>query len=126
LPQTDFSQLHPLIYCIELERVERRNRISDRLKTRLESGMISEVDRLIKSGYSSERLEFLGLEYKFITLYLGGKLTYDEMFVQLETAIHQFAKRQMTWFRKMEREGQKINWIGCDYPVQNIIENYNQ
>jgi tRNA dimethylallyltransferase len=86
--------------------------------------MIEEVNTLIKSGHSAEKLQFLGLEYKYVTLYIVGILSYNEMFSQLETAIQQFAKRQMTWFRKMEREGQNINWIAQDYPIQNIIENY--
>jgi tRNA dimethylallyltransferase len=107
-----------------LDRDERRKKITDRLKNRLENGMIEEVNNLIKLGYSADRLEFLGLEYKYISSYILGKLNYDEMFSQLETAIHQFAKRQMTWFRKMEREGQKINWIAQDYPIQYIIKNY--
>lgn len=126
LPHTEFPQLYPLVYCIASDRDERRRRISDRLSDRLENGMIEEVKELIKSGYSTERLEFLGLEYKYISLYVSGKINYEDMYVQLETGIHQFAKRQMTWFRKMEREGQKINWVAHDYPIQNIIENYNQ
>lgn len=124
LPKTHFPNLNPLIYCIELDRDERRKKITDRLKNRLENGMIEEVNNLIKLGYSADRLEFLGLEYKYISSYILGKLNYDEMFSQLETAIHQFAKRQMTWFRKMEREGQKINWIAQDYQIQYIIKNY--
>ena len=125
VPITQFPELHPLIYCIESDRDKRRKRISERLTHRLENGMIEEVKTLIKSGYSTDRLQFLGLEYKFVTLHILGKLNYDEMFSQLETAIHQFAKRQMTWFRKMEREGQKINWIVHNYPAQRIIESFN-
>lgn len=126
LPQTHFPELHPLIYCIESDREERRKRISERLKHRLENGMIEEVDTLIKSGYSADRLQFLGLEYKYVTLYILGKISYEGMFSQLETSIHQFAKRQMTWFRKMEREGHHLHWIAPDYPVQNIIETFKE
>jgi tRNA dimethylallyltransferase len=124
LPKTDFPELHPLIYCIKSDRDERRKRISARLTHRIKNGMIEEVNTLIKSGHSAEKLQFLGLEYKYVTLYIVGILSYNEMFSQLETAIQQFAKRQMTWFRKMEREGQNINWIAQDYPIQNIIKNY--
>ncbi|MEI6881943.1 MAG: tRNA (adenosine(37)-N6)-dimethylallyltransferase MiaA [Bacteroidota bacterium] len=124
LPKTDFPELHPLIYCIKSDRDERRKRISARLTHRIKNGMIEEVNTLIKSGYSADRLQFLGLEYKYVTSYILGKINYDEMLGQLETAIHQFAKRQMTWYRKMEREGNNLNWIGPDYPIQNIIENY--
>ena len=122
VPKTNFPELHPLIYCIQSDREGRRKRISERLKFRLENGMIAEVEMLIKSGYLADRLQFLGLEYNYITQYVLGKINYDEMHKELETAIHQFAKRQMTWFRKMEREGQKINWIAHDYPVHHIIE----
>jgi tRNA dimethylallyltransferase len=124
LPKTDFPELHPLIYCIKSDRDERRKRISARLTHRIKNGMIEEVNTLIKSGHSAEKLQFLGLEYKYVTLYIVGILSYNEMFSQLQTAIQQFAKRQMTWFRKMEREGQNINWIAQDYPIQNIIKNY--
>jgi tRNA dimethylallyltransferase len=124
LPKTDFPELRPLIYCIKSDRDERRKRISARLTHRIKNGMIEEVNTLIKSGYSADRLQFLGLEYKYVTSYILGKINYDEMLGQLETAIHQFAKRQMTWYRKMEREGNNLNWIAPDYPIQNIIENY--
>jgi len=82
-----------------------RNRITQRLKTRLNAGLIEEVEELIKQGVSTERMLIYGLEYKFVTLYLLGQITKNELFEQLNTAIHQFAKRQMTWFRKMQREG---------------------
>lgn len=90
----------------------RKQRISNRLRLRLNSGMIEEVESLIQKGVSLERLEFLGLEYKFIALYLKEELSKEEMITKLETAIFQFAKRQMTWFRRMEKEGVKIHWIG--------------
>ncbi len=96
---------------ISVSREERNARIDQRLKERLQNGMIEEVERLIASGITPEDLIYYGLEYKFVTLYLTGKLTYVEMEFQLATAIHQFAKRQMTWFRGMERRGINIEWV---------------
>jgi len=93
------------------ERQEIKRRITERLKYRLQHGMIEEVENLIKTGVTFEKLSFFGLEYKFIGLYLKGKINYNDMFQRLNSAIHQFAKRQATWFRKMEREGANINWI---------------
>lgn len=93
------------------EREYIRQRITARLKQRLENGMIDEVQQLINQGVNTDQLLRYGLEYKYITLYLQHKITYEEMFAKLNTAIHQFSKRQMTWFRKMERSGFKINWI---------------
>jgi len=109
---------------IKLERDEIRKRITDRLKKRLNEGMIEEVKDLLKNGVTFEKLAYFGLEYKYMGLYLEEKLTYEEMFQKLNTAIHRFAKRQMTWFRKMEREGVKINWFdGKDYNlVLNLIK----
>jgi tRNA dimethylallyltransferase len=88
---------------------------------RLEAGMVDEVRNLIEQGITSETLIYYGLEYKFITLYLTGKLNYDDMVHDLETAIHQFAKRQMTWFRGMERKGIKINWIDGNLPIEEKV-----
>jgi len=96
---------------ISVSREERNARIDQRLKERLQNGMIEEVERLIASGIAPENLIYYGLEYKFVTLYLTGKLSYVEMEFQLATAIHQFAKRQMTWFRGMERRGIHIEWV---------------
>jgi len=96
---------------ISVSREERVARIDRRLRERLEHGMIEEVKRLMDSGISPEDLIYYGLEYKFVTLYLLEKLTYEEMEKQLSVAIHQFAKRQMTWFRGMERRGVRIEWI---------------
>lgn len=96
---------------ISVSREDRNARIDQRLKQRLQNGMIEEVERLIASGITPEDLIYYGLEYKFVTLYLTGKLTYVEMEFQLATAIHQFAKRQMTWFRGMERRGIHIEWV---------------
>jgi len=109
--QADFPEIRSLITGVSIDRETRRRRISERLKQRLENGMIEEVKRLLDEGMSHESLIYYGLEYKFITLYLAGKMTYDEMVESLEIAIHQFAKRQMTWFRGMERKGTRIHWI---------------
>lgn len=110
-----FDPVDSLIVGVNIDRETRRQRITSRLKSRLENGMVEEIESLIKSGVSTDALIRYGLEYKFITLYIMGKLSYDEMFTQLEIAIHQFAKRQMTWFRGMETRGFKINWI--DYTL---------
>lgn len=96
---------------IDVSRDERNARIDARLKARLEEGMVEEIKRLLESGLSEDDLLYYGLEYKFVTMYLKGSLTYDEMVQRLGIAIHQFAKRQMTWFRGMERRGIKIDWI---------------
>lgn len=112
---------------IKLQRDEIRKRITKRLEERLNEGMMEEVKDLLKRGVTFEKLAYFGLEYKYLGLHLEGKLNYDEMFQKLNTAIHRFAKRQMTWFRKMEREGVKINWIdGNDFNLvlSFIKENY--
>lgn len=96
---------------IDVSRDERNARIDARLKARLEEGMVEEIKRLLESGLSEDDLLYYGLEYKFVTMYLKGSLTYDEMVQRLGIAIHQFAKRQMTWFRGMERRGIGIEWI---------------
>lgn len=106
-----FPTIRSLIVGINIDRDLRREKITRRLKQRLDEGMIDEVRRLIDSGIAPDDLIYYGLEYKYLTLFLIGKLTYDEMFKGLETAIHQFAKRQMTWFRGMERRGFAIHWI---------------
>ena len=106
-----------------IDRDERRRKISERLHARLEEGMVEEVRGLIDSGVPTDALIRYGLEYKYVTLYLLGKLSYDEMFRLLEIAIHQFAKRQMTWFRGMEeRRGVPIHWMRCDLPIEERIE----
>jgi len=102
---------NPILIGISFDREMLRKRITERLERRLQSGMILEVEQLLKKGLSPGQLKFYGLEYRYITLFLEGELPYDEMFRLLNTAIHQFSKRQMTWFRKMEREGHHINWI---------------
>jgi tRNA dimethylallyltransferase len=112
-PETDlsFPAIKSLIVGVKYDRDSRRRRITSRLQQRLDNGMIDEVKNLLNKGLSPEDLTYYGLEYKYITLYITGKLSYDEMFNGLNTAIHQFAKRQMTWFRKMEREGFEIRWL---------------
>lgn len=100
-----------LIIGVDIERNLRREKITARLKTRLEEGMVDEVRGLLAEGIAPEDLIYYGLEYKFLTLYITGVLSYDEMVRQLEIAIHQFAKRQMTWFRGMERRGFNIKWV---------------
>ena len=111
LPVDDFPDFRYVIFGIKYSRDERRERITRRLQERLKKGMIEEAEKLLKSGIPSETLILYGLEYKYLTLYITGKINYNEMFEGLNTAIHQFAKRQMTWFRKMERDGVKIHWI---------------
>jgi tRNA dimethylallyltransferase len=101
----------------------RRERINKRLHERLQNGMIEEVKALIDSGINPEKLIFYGLEYKFITQYLTGELDYKTMVERLNIAINQFAKRQMTYFRKMERDGLKINWLDSKNPLENLLDN---
>ncbi len=111
-----WETLYSLNIGINLPREIIRIRITERLKTRLAGGMIDEAKNLIDSGITYERLDSFGLEYRYMALYLKGKLNYNDMFQKLNSAIHNFAKRQSTWFRKMEREGVKINWIdGPDF-----------
>jgi tRNA dimethylallyltransferase len=104
-------KINSLVLGVKYERAEIRKRTTERLKKRLNEGMIEEVQNLIDQGITFERLMSFGLEYKFIALYIKKELSYNEMFARLNTAIHAFAKRQMTWFRKMEKEDVKINWI---------------
>ena len=117
-----FPHLHSLIIGIQIDRETRRNKITQRLKQRLQEGMVDEVRHLLEKGLSAEDLIYYGLEYKYLTLYATGQLTYNEMFHQLETAIHQFAKRQMTWFRGMERRGFTIHWIDAQLPTEEKID----
>jgi tRNA dimethylallyltransferase len=107
-------QLSPLVIGLHTEVETRRKRILSRLKQRLNQGLIEEVQQLLKTGVSEEKLIFYGLEYKFVVAYLQGKINFDELSEQLGTAICQFAKRQMTFFRKMEKDGVQINWITAD------------
>lgn len=121
VPERDFPKLNSLIIGVDIDRDMRREKITRRLRQRLEEGMIDEVRQLIAQGISPEDLIYYGLEYKYLTLYVIGRLSYDEMFTELETAIHQFAKRQMTWFRGMERRGFTIHWISATLPMEEKI-----
>ena len=127
--KVELPKLNPLIIGVDIDREKRRTRITRRLEERLKSGMIEEVENLLKEGVTPEDLIYYGLEYKFITQYLIGHLDYNEMVEQLNIAIHQFAKRQMTWFRRMERNGIQINWIDAllpmDEKVSIILEKLN-
>lgn len=116
-----FPEINQLIFGVKFGRDSRRRRISERLKTRLASGMVEEVEQLLKK-IKPEDLIFYGLEYKFITQYVTGILSKEEMYSKLEIAIHQFAKRQMTWFRKMEREGSKIHWMDGHVPLKEKLD----
>jgi tRNA dimethylallyltransferase len=123
-PQFDssFPKINSLNIGIDFDRDLRRQRITNRLKQRLEEGMLDEVQKLLDSGLTPGQLIYYGLEYKFLTLHLTGALSYSEMFRKLEIAIHQFAKRQMTWFRGMEKRGTKIHWIEGHLPMEEKLE----
>ncbi len=111
----------PKYLGINVSAEERNKRIDARLRERLNNGLIEETQKLLGEGVSHERLQFLGLEYKFLSLYLLGKITKEALFNQLSTAIHQFAKRQMTWFRRMERQGIQIEWVNPTDTILNIL-----
>lgn len=117
-----FPEIHSLIIGVDIDRDLRRQKITNRLKKRLREGMVDEVKALLEEGINPDDLIYYGLEYKYLTLYAVGKLSYDEMFSQLEIAIHQFAKRQMTWFRGMERRGFQIHWIDAEAPLNENVE----
>lgn len=119
---TSYPEINSLNIGIDFDRELRRQRISTRLKQRLDEGMLDEVQKLLDSGLTPEQLIYYGLEYKYLTLHLTGELSYNEMFNQLEIAIHQFAKRQMTWFRGMEKRGTKIHWIDGHLPMEEKVE----
>lgn len=119
--EKDFPMINSLIVGVDVSREVRRERITKRLHERLEHGMVDEVRRILDSGVAPEDLIYYGLEYKFLTLYIIGQLTYDEMVAQLNVAIHQFAKRQMTWFRKMERDGFDIRWLDAGMPMDERV-----
>lgn len=132
--QAQYTVPHPkeaVIIGVDIDRDLRRSRISDRLRARLGEGLIQEVRALLNSGIPAEDLIYYGLEYKYVTEHVIGKLSFEEMFSSLEIAIHQFAKRQMTWFRGMERRGFKINWLPATVPDEEftamcirLLENY--
>lgn len=119
--QTEMPMIRSLVVGIDIPRDLRRERISVRLKQRLEEGMVDEIRALLAEGIPAENLIYYGLEYKYLTFYVQGELSYSEMFRQLEIAIHQFAKRQMTWFRGMERRGVKIHWIDGTLPMEDKL-----
>ena len=127
---TSFPDIRSLNIGVKFDREIRRQRITTRLKQRLENGMLDEVQRLLDNGLTPEQLIYYGLEYKYLTLHLTGELSYDEMFNRLEIAIHQFAKRQMTWFRGMEKRGTKIYWVdgslSLDEKLETVISLYNK
>lgn len=122
LPQRGFPELKSLIFGVDIERDLRRKKITNRLKERLEEGMIQEVQHLLDKGLTPDDLIYYGLEYKFVTQHIIGELSFEEMFKQLEIAIHQFAKRQMTWFRRMERKGFNIHWIDATLPMSKKVD----
>ena len=117
----DFPKINSLIVGVRFDRDTRRERITSRLKQRLNEGMVEEVQALLNSGLTPEDLTYYGLEYKYLTLFITGELTREEMFEKLNIAIHQFAKRQMTWFRKMEREGFEIKWLDGFLPMEEKV-----
>lgn len=120
--QTEYEPLNSLIIGIDIDRTLRREKITRRLHARLKEGMIKEVEQILATGVAPDDLIYYGLEYKYLTLYIVGKLSYNEMVSQLEIAIHQFAKRQMTWFRGMERRGHIIHWIDAVLSTEEKID----
>jgi len=122
VPRRELPPVDSLIIGIDIDRDLRREKITRRLKARLDEGMVDEVRKLLDEGIAPEDLIYYGLEYKFLTEYITGQLTFDEMFKRLEIAIHQFAKRQMTWFRGMERRGFTIHWIDATLPMDEKVD----
>ena len=118
----EFPVINSLIIGVDIDRELRREKITRRLRQRLDEGMVEEVRGLLEEGIPAENLIYYGLEYKFLTQYAIGELTYEDMFHQLEIAIHQFAKRQMTWFRGMERRGFTIHWLDATLPMETKVE----
>ncbi len=122
LPPRELPPVPSLIVGVDIDRELRRQKITRRLKVRLDEGMVDEVRGLLSEGIAPEDILYYGLEYKFVTEYVLGRLSYDAMFSQLEIAIHQFAKRQMTWFRGMERRGFAIHWLDATLPIEEKVE----
>ena len=122
MPLREMSPIDSLLIGVDIDRDSRREKITQRLRQRLETGMLDEVRGLLDRGIPADDLIYYGLEYKYVTEHIIGKISFDEMFVSLETAIHQFAKRQMTWFRGMERRGFTIHWIDSSLPMEVKIE----
>lgn len=118
----EYAPLNSLVVGVAIDRELRREKISKRLRARLDEGMVDEVRQILSQGVAPEDLIYYGLEYKFLTLYIIGRLTYAEMVSQLEIAIHQFAKRQMTWFRGMERRGCTIHWLDATLPMEEKVQ----
>lgn len=118
----DFPAIDSVIVGVDIDRDARREKITNRLRKRLDNGMVEEIRGIIDNGVKPEDLIYYGLEYKYVTEYVIGQLSYEEMFRQLEIAIHQFAKRQMTWFRGMERRGATIHWIDASLPMEEKVE----
>jgi tRNA dimethylallyltransferase len=129
-PQPDYPNVTPLIFGVQWPRSELRKRITSRLKSRLEEGLIEEVTQLHAQGVSYDTLEFYGLEYRLVAQYLKGDLNFNDMFQKLNSQIHQFAKRQDTWFRKMERRGDVIHWLDAHQPLleqaESMMANFSQ
>ena len=127
---TEYPEINSLNIGVKFDRDSRRRRITQRLRERLKEGMIDEVQGILDKGVDPEILKYYGLEYKFLTQFILNEITYDEMFQSLNTAIHQFAKRQMTWFRRMEKNGTKIHWLDGYIPtekkVERVVELFNQ
>ena len=121
MPERELPPVPSLIIGLDIDRDERRAKITRRLRQRLDDGMVDEIRNILNKGVAPEDLIYYGLEYKFVTEYVIGKLSFDEMFRQLEIAIHQFAKRQMTWFRGMERRGFTIHWIDAEWSMEQKI-----
>lgn len=124
--QKSFPDIESIVFGVSVTREERREKITSRLRKRLAEGMIDEIKGLIDGGVKPEDLIYYGLEYKFVTQYVIGEISYEEMFSSLEIAIHQFAKRQMTWFRGMERRGIEIHWIDAMKPMDEKINKITQ
>jgi len=122
MPERELPAVDSLIIGVSIDRDARREKITQRLKQRLKEGMVDEIRSLLDKGIPAENLIYYGLEYKFITEYVIGKTSYEEMFKGLEIAIHQFAKRQMTWFRGMERRGFTIHWIDALQPMEQKVQ----
>jgi len=120
--EVELPEVKPLIIGVNIDREERRKKITTRLQKRCEEGMVDEVRGLLEKGVSPEDLMYYGLEYKFLTMHVLGELTYTEMLERLNVAIHQFAKRQMTWFRGMERKGAQIHWVDVLDPMEERVE----
>ena len=122
ITQEIFPEVNSLTFGISLERRLLKEVITSRLKQRLENGMIEEVEGLIEKGISMDQLKFFGLEYKYLAQFISEELSYNDMFQKLNSAIHQFAKRQMTWFRRMEKQGHNIQWIDGNLDLEKKIE----